>query len=447
MFLLILGFVLMLEGLDLNRLLDVIPDVIPGVIPDVIPDVIPEVDVWGGLQNIKSKILEVSDSLNICTTLEASAWGGKIQATYTDCTKYNIPAVPAAITVIVKVPEITNTEHCPLIKDWVISAVCPDGLFAVCTIKESFEISVDVCDMILKIATGEAAMAAKSASKALLNKLGSGIQWQQDMARKLVDNIGKEVVGVRQSNRQGLCDNIDPGIKDLLKCLFVNIDIDLPGLEAFLEIVSQSITSTVNVGMDFNIKNLQIENEGISIDLSANLDGLDSGAFTLMAKSDAFSSAASNCDNPLHMAKKMAASLKLTRDGFIGTFEITCEKVDLLPEEIGDLIKAGAETIQNSIANAPQNIKNALLNVKDKLSNVCETIKKHKNVCENVPKETCGWKWKTGRRELDQEANEEDGPGGRRNLRRKRWNLRKVREWACNKFFENVCKMKWVPVC
>jgi len=414
MFLLILGFVLMLEGKDLNRLLVEVP---------------------------------VSDSNDAgdCKILEASTWGEKIQATYTDCTKYDIPA---AITFIVKVPEITNTEHCPLIKDWVISAGCPDGLFGVCTIKESFEISTDVCDMILALSTGAAAMAANAASNALLNKLGSGISWQKDMASKLVENFGKGVeIGVSQSNGQGLCANSKPGIKDLLKCLFVNSNINVPGLEAFLEIVSQSITSTVNVGMDFNIKNLQIENEGISIDLSANLDGLDSGAFTLMAKSDAFSSAASNCDNPLHMAKKMAASLKLTRDGFIGTFEITCEKVDLLPEEIGDLIKAGAETIQNSIANAPQNIKNALLNVKDKLSNVCETIKKHKNVCENVPKETCGWKWKTGRRELDQEANEEDGPGGRRNLRRKKWNPPTLPKRVCTDVVKEVCKNRYVPMC
>jgi len=382
MFLLILGFVLMLEGKDLNRLLVEVP---------------------------------VSDSNDAgdCKILEASTWGEKIQATYTDCTKYDIPA---AITFIVKVPEITNTEHCPLIKDWVISAGCPDGLFGVCTIKESFEISTDVCDMILALSTGAAAMAANAASNALLNKLGSGISWQKDMASKLVENFGKGVeIGVSQSNGQGLCANSKPGIKDLLKCLFVNSNINVPGLEAFLEIVSQSITSTVNAGMDFNILKLQIENVGISIDLSANLDGLDSGAVTLLAKTEAFRSLSTNCDKLFHMAKKMTASIKLTPEGFSGTFEITCEKVFLLPQKIGEMIKGGAQAIQNSIANARENIKDTLLKAKDKLSKVCETIKKPTRVCENVTKTKCRRK-RRGRRE-------------------------------CNDVVEEKCRSKMVPMC
>jgi len=422
-----------------------------------------------------------TETVGDCTIKKASTWDGKIQATYTDCTKYNIPA---AATFIVKIPEITGTTHCPLIKDWVFSAGCPNG---VCSIEKKFEISMDVCDLLIAIATGGLAKAAKSASKALVKQLGKQMtkQWQKDMARKQADNIGNGVERRARQSNVGTCANIGSDIKDLLKCLFININIDIPGLKEFLEIFSQSITLSVNAGMDFHIASQQIRNVDISIDLKANFDGLDPGAITLMAKSGEIPS--KNCDSPKNMAKKMTASMGLTRSGFSGSFMITCGRVDFSVEKIGELLKNGAEIIGKAIANAPQNIKNTLRNAKNKLTDVCGTIKKSKNVCENITTKVCGEvvgrrrrrrrderrrrkaprrrrKWfPWGRRSLDEEANElvneKDGPDGRRNLFGDVVDagaevvgpvvdvVKEGVDWVCNNVVNKVCKIEWLPVC
>lgn len=336
-----------------------------------------------------------------CDVRQVSTWGGKIAASYTQCS-----GIPAAATFVVKVSDITGIRNCPLFNDWVFSVGCPNGI---CPLNIGFEVSFDMCDLIAAIATGGASAAAKAAAQQVGKMVAKQLSKTaaKKAAQAAANNIGNKLKKkVRNSNvGQGLCNGIDASIGVALKCLFnSNQDIRIPGLREALDIFNAGITLKLEAKMQFNINARRIE--GVEMNLSFGVKLSEAApatwALTLLAKGvNEIPSPGCDKNNPAKIAKEMTAGINITPNGISGQFEITCGNSQIFKtmEQIGGKLKEGARELDNAMRNAHGDVKNKLQQAKNGLRDVCRSVKSKKNECKNVSKKVCGW---SGRRQMDE---------------------------------------------